>query len=94
MFLDHSFWKYPVLLHCYSGVGVVCSGAQLQLRALLVALQSTGTLSCCGVFSKAGLGLICSLPNKRLGHYKKVLYIKKSQVLKSLFLVVLACKIS
>ena len=39
MFLDSSFWKYPVLLHCYTGVGVVCSKAQLQLRALLVALQ-------------------------------------------------------
>ena len=41
MFLHYSFWKYPVLLHCYSGVGVVCSSkAQLlQLRALLVALQ-------------------------------------------------------
>ena len=84
MFLDYSFWKYPVLLHCYTGVGVVCSKAQLQLRALLVALLvRAGTLSCCGVFSKAGLGLICSLPNKRLGHYKKVIYIKKSQILKS-----------
>ena len=68
MFLDYSFWKYPVLLHCYTGVGVVCSKAQLQLRALLCSAPSTGTLSCCGVFSKAGLGLIFSLPNKRLGH--------------------------